>query len=32
MKSLSFGCRVLMEVLKDERLTIQAAIADGMSL
>ena len=28
---LSFGCRVLMEVLKDERLTIQAAIADGMS-
>ena len=30
--ALSFGCRVLMEVLKDERLTIRAAIADGMSL
>ncbi|MBQ3160430.1 MAG: alpha/beta hydrolase, partial [Clostridia bacterium] len=29
---ISFGCRVLMEVLKDERLTITATIADGMSL
>lgn len=29
---ISFGCRILMEVLKDERLQIQAAIADGMSL
>lgn len=29
---ISFGCRVLMEVLKDERLTITTTIADGMSL
>ena len=29
---ISFGCRVLMEVLKDRRLTITATIADGMSL
>ena len=29
---ISFGCRVLMEVLKDERLSITTTIADGMSL
>ena len=29
---ISFGCRVLMEVLKDERITITTTIADGMSL
>ena len=29
---ISFGCRVLMEVLSDERLTITTTIADGMSL
>ncbi len=29
---LSYGCRVLMEVLGDERLTITTTIADGMSL
>ena len=29
---ISFGCRVLMEVLADERLTITTTIADGMSL
>ncbi len=29
---ISYGCRVLMEVLADERLTITTMIADGMSL
>lgn len=29
---ISFGCRVLMEVLTDERLSIMTTIADGMSL
>ncbi len=29
---ISYGCRILMEVLADKRLTITAAIADGMSL
>lgn len=29
---LSYGCRILMEVLADERLTITTTIADGMSL
>ena len=29
--ALSYGCRVLLEVLADERLTITTAIADGMS-
>ncbi len=29
---ISFGCRVLMEVLKDRRLTIPATIAVGLSL
>ena len=29
---ISYGCRVLMEVLADERLTITTTIADGMSL
>lgn len=29
---ISFGCRVLMEVLADKRLTITTTIADGMSL
>lgn len=29
---LSYGCRVLMEVLGDDRLTITATVADGMSL
>lgn len=29
---ISFGCRILMEVLKDERLQITTTIADGMSL
>ena len=29
---ISFGCRVLMQVLKDERLHITTTIADGMSL
>ena len=29
---ISYGCRVLMEVLRDERLTITTTIADGMSL
>ena len=30
--AISYGCRVLMEVLADDRLRITAAIADGMSL
>lgn len=30
--ALSYGCRVMMEVLRDERLTITTAIADGMGL
>ena len=30
--AISYGCRVLMEVLADARLTITTAIADGMSL
>lgn len=30
--ALSYGCRVLMEVLADKRLTITTTIADGMSL
>lgn len=29
---ISYGCRILMEVLGDERLTITTTIADGMSL
>lgn len=29
--ALSYGCRVLLEVLADDRLTITTAIADGMS-
>ena len=29
---ISYGCRVLMEVLGDKRLTITTTIADGMSL
>lgn len=29
---ISYGCRVLMEVLSDTRLTITTTIADGMSL
>ena len=29
--ALSYGCRVLLEVLADERLTVTTAIADGMS-
>lgn len=29
---ISYGCRVLMEVLADERLTITTTIADGMGL
>ena len=29
--ALSYGCRVLLEVLTDHRLTITTAIADGMS-
>lgn len=29
--ALSYGCRVLLEVLDDSRLTITTAIADGMS-
>ena len=29
---LSYGCRVLMEVLGDDRLTITTTVADGMSL
>lgn len=29
---ISYGCRVLMEVLADRRLTITTTIADGMSL
>ena len=29
---ISYGCRVLMEVLSDERLTITTTIADGMPL
>ena len=29
---LSYGCRILMEILSDERLTITTTIADGMSL
>lgn len=29
--ALSYGCRVLLEVLADKRLTIMTAIADGMS-
>ena len=29
--ALSYGCRVLLEVLSDQRLTITTAIADGMS-
>ena len=29
---ISYGCRVLMEVLRDERLTITTTIADGMGL
>ena len=29
---ISYGCRILMEVLADERLTITTTIADGMSL
>ena len=29
---ISYGCRVLMDVLADKRLTITATIADGMSL
>lgn len=29
--ALSYGCRVLLEILADERLTITTAIADGMS-
>lgn len=29
--ALSYGCRVLLEVLADKRLTITTAIADGMS-
>ena len=29
---ISYGCRVLMEVLGDERLTITTTIADGMPL
>ncbi|MBQ8616883.1 MAG: alpha/beta hydrolase [Clostridia bacterium] len=29
--ALSYGCRVLLEVLADRRLTITTAIADGMS-
>ena len=29
---ISYGCRVLMEVLSDARLTITTTIADGMSL
>ena len=27
---ISYGCRVLMEVLADKRLTITTTIADGM--
>ena len=30
--AISYGCRVLMEVLADERLAITTTIADGMSL
>lgn len=30
--ALSYGCRVLIEVLADERLTITTAIADGMAV
>ena len=29
--ALSYGCRVLLEVLADKRLTVTTAIADGMS-
>lgn len=29
---ISYGCRVLMEVLSDERLTITTTVADGMGL
>lgn len=29
---ISYGCRILMEVLADERLSITTTIADGMSL
>lgn len=29
---ISYGCRVLMEVLADKRLTVAVTIADGMSL
>ena len=29
---ISYGCRILMEVLGDDRLTITTTIADGMSL
>ena len=29
---ISYGCRVLMQVLSDERLTITTTIADGMAL
>ena len=29
---LSYGCRILMEVMTDKRLTVTTAIADGMSL
>lgn len=29
---ISYGCRILMEVLSDERLTITTTIADGMGL
>lgn len=29
---ISYGCRVLMEVLADKRLTITTTIADGMGL
>lgn len=29
--ALSYGCRVLLEVLSDDRLTVTTAIADGMS-
>lgn len=29
---LSYGCRILMEVMADKRLTVTTAIADGMSL
>ena len=30
--ALSYGCRVMMEALADERLTIATTVADGMSL